>query len=240
MSLPAAPKPSAPNSSSPPAAADAPTRLLKAAGPIFAQHGFDHATIRQICKAADVNLASVGYYFGDKLGLYRAVINGIRDARDKAFPVPPQATDDPLFDLYRIIHTVLSRMLAQDDGGWETVLFMREMQKPTEAFCELVNEFFRPVFERICDSIRRLMLNASVTAEDFVVRQLALSAIGQCLYYRVGSGVIGILISETERNEQFNVDSIARHITAVILASTGRDGVVAQKEQLSTLLDIKL
>ena len=226
--------------------------FLKPRGPIFAQNGFDQATVRQICSAADVNLASVGYYFGDKLGLYRAVINAIRDARDKAFPVPPQQTDDPACDLHKIIHTLLSRMLA-DDGGWETALFMREMQKPTVPFRELVNDFFRPLFARICDAIRQLMLkrvadevveNSQLAAnqivfEDHVIHQLALSAIGQCLYYRVGSGVIEILIPDTEREAHYDVDSLAEHVTKVTLAATECSGDSAIKKQLSNLLDKK-
>ncbi len=65
---------------------DTRTRLLEAAGPVFAAHGFDGATVREICSAAHVNVASVGYYFGDKLGLYREVIRG--DSRQPGAPLP--------------------------------------------------------------------------------------------------------------------------------------------------------
>ena len=50
------------------------TRLLKAAAEVFAEHGYENATIRQICTRADANVALVNYHFGDKLELYTEVL----------------------------------------------------------------------------------------------------------------------------------------------------------------------
>src|SRR5512147_571184 len=48
-------------------------RLLQAATEVFAEVGYHAATTREICKRADVNLASIHYYYGDKAELYREV-----------------------------------------------------------------------------------------------------------------------------------------------------------------------
>ena len=136
---------------------DTRTRLLRAAGPVFATHGFDGATVREICATANVNIASVGYYFGDKLGLYREVIQGVRDERERRFPVPDNSTADPRQTLYKIVHTLLSRMMLADRSGWETQLMMREMQHPTPVFDSIVREFFRPLFDRLVQTIERLI-----------------------------------------------------------------------------------
>ena len=46
-------------------------RLLEAASRVFAEKGYEKATVREICTAAKVsNLAAVNYYFGDKERLY--------------------------------------------------------------------------------------------------------------------------------------------------------------------------
>ena len=42
-------------------------KLLEAAGRVFAEKGFQKATVREIVKAAGLrNIAAVNYYFGDK------------------------------------------------------------------------------------------------------------------------------------------------------------------------------
>lgn len=48
-------------------------RLLQAAMEVFAEVGYHAATTREICKRAEVNLASIHYYYGDKAELYREV-----------------------------------------------------------------------------------------------------------------------------------------------------------------------
>ena len=48
-------------------------RLLQAAAEVFAEVGYHAATTREICKRAQVNLASIHYYYGDKAELYREV-----------------------------------------------------------------------------------------------------------------------------------------------------------------------
>src|SRR6201996_8870198 len=41
-------------------------RILGAAEVLFARHGFDGASLRQLTAAAGVNLAAVNYHFGSK------------------------------------------------------------------------------------------------------------------------------------------------------------------------------
>ncbi|WP_146601674.1 CerR family C-terminal domain-containing protein [Novipirellula aureliae] len=225
---------------------DTRTRLLDAAGPIFARRGFSRATVREICSAANVNIASVGYYFGDKLGLYRQVIAEVHLQREQRFPIPdpkrsgsgggpvqngpeqngPERSRE---ELYCLIHTLLSRMLAPGEDTWELDLLMREMQNPTSVLEDLVRDFFEPMLVRLKKVIRQLI---GVNATSIEVEQLALSAVGQCLYYRVGRSVVRILISETDRANAYNIDSLSRHVTAVIVAATEEEALLKQKKQI--------
>lgn len=50
------------------------SRLLDAAEALFARHGFDGASLRQITATAKANLAAANYHFRDKESLYAAVL----------------------------------------------------------------------------------------------------------------------------------------------------------------------
>jgi AcrR family transcriptional regulator len=54
-------------------ASDTKSRLLRMAEGLFAEHGFDGVSVRQLTAAAGVNLAAVNYHFGSKEGLLAAI-----------------------------------------------------------------------------------------------------------------------------------------------------------------------
>ena len=56
-------------------AADTRARILQAAEMLFAEHGFDAVSMRDITALAKVNLASVNYHFGSKLALLAEVVS---------------------------------------------------------------------------------------------------------------------------------------------------------------------
>lgn len=201
-------------------------RLLDAAGPVFAKHGFDRSTVREICAVAGVNIASVGYYFGDKQGLYREVIQGIRDARESRFPTPDNDPSDPERNLLSIVRALLARMLSCESSDWQFQLLLREMHDPTPVFDSIVRECFRPLYDNLTATLRQL---AGEKASKPMIDQLALSVLGQCSYYRFGAGVVQILVSEQERKAHYDLESLARHITSVMLAATQNGAVVEQR-----------
>src|SRR5262245_22009367 len=61
----------------PPEAADADVRgqLLDAAEKLFLKHGFERVTARELGDAAGTSAAMIHYYFGNKLGLFRAMLD---------------------------------------------------------------------------------------------------------------------------------------------------------------------
>ncbi len=108
-------------------------RILGAAESLFAQRGFDGASLRQLTSAAGVNLAAVNYHFGSKEKLveqiFRRRLDALNDSRLKALSLVEGAQATTLEDvLSAFIRPALD--LSHDESG---SLFMRVLAR---AFAE--------------------------------------------------------------------------------------------------------
>lgn len=86
-------------------------RILEAALAVFAERGFAGATTRLIAGAAGVNIATLAYHFGDKQGLYDAVIDGIYE-RILATELPTRWPEDPRQRVRALVGALWSRSVA--------------------------------------------------------------------------------------------------------------------------------
>ena len=191
-------------------------RLLEAAGRVFAERGFEHATVREICRRATANVASVNYYFRDKAGLYEEVLTyGAQQGLD-AFPPDLGLGARPSLEeqLHAFIYSFLCRFLdAGQRANWYSNLCAREMVTPTKALDRVVREIIRPLSERLETIVRRLAPKAS--AND--VRRCAMSIVGQCLFYYHSRAVIKRLHG-SQHYTQAQIQRLAEHITQFSLA----------------------
>lgn len=121
-------------------------KILDAAERLFARDGFSGATLRDITRAARVNLAAVHYHFGGKEALYRAVfvrrIRPMNLARAAALDLAEAAHGEQPISL-RTLLDMLLRPIAElsDTAGTEVHPFVRVMARnlvETPAFMEKV------------------------------------------------------------------------------------------------------
>ncbi len=186
-------------------------RILRAGGPIFAGGGFEGTTVREICAAADVNLASVNYHFGSKETLYLETVQLAH--QEKLLRVPPAAwpADASPQDKLRVfVGTILNRLLGEGDIGWETRLLMREMIHPTHACRPLVEDYIRPQFDQLLDVLAELLPD---TTEPSVRHRVAFSIVGQCLHYRFASEFVSLLIGDERSTGAYSIEELSEHIT---------------------------
>jgi AcrR family transcriptional regulator len=127
-------------------------RLIEAAGELFAAHGFEGTTGKQICERARVNPAAVNYHFGGLEGLYEAVLVEARErvvGRDDRFlalldaPIPAEQK------LRTIIALVVKGVLARGSSSWILRLFSREVTQTSGVGARLLASIAGPRVERV-------------------------------------------------------------------------------------------
>ena len=194
---------------------------------VFADKGFKDATVREICRQAEVNLAAVNYHFGDKERLYVETIKQAHSQRAEQVPMPAwTAVTPPDERLHDFITTLLERMLNDPAEAWHHQLMLRELANPTAACQEWVRDYIRPHFQLLLSIIDEL-LPAGVSQAE---RQLiAFSIVGQCVYHRVAQPVVRMLLTADEF-ARLDVGKLADHIGRFSLAAVGRGAPLGHEE----------
>lgn len=198
---------------------DARDRILLAAGQAFAEHGFEGATVRDICLAAGVNVAAVNYYFGDKRRLYIESVKHAHRSRVEQVPLPQWAAGTPASEKLRdFVGNLLERMLGGGQPPWQVRLMLREVLQPTDACRELVEDYIRPHFDVLLGILDEIVGSALPASE---LRRVGLSVIGQCFIYRAAGEVVAMLVPADELDVFHTQRAIADHVTRFALAAVG-------------------
>lgn len=141
-------------------------RLLNAAAIEFAEHGFNGASIRNICREAKVNIASVSYYFGSKEKLYfevhkmlnvqvSAMLNWMAE------PIKPMANWDEWEERFAeiILDLVQDKSLDPLISKCRKRIFCLEMAHPSKCFDMLMETFYTPVNDYLCRMFKVVATN---------------------------------------------------------------------------------
>jgi AcrR family transcriptional regulator len=193
-------------------------RLLEAAGEVFARDGFHHATVRDIARRARANLAAVGYHFGSKAELYRAVIDLAQQAAVQAQGTHALArsSDPPDVQLRLFIRNFIARILDEGRPAWHGTLMAREMVDPTDALDTVAQQFVRPQFLYLSALVRALL--GPRGSNEPLVRRTACSIAGQCLFYKHARPMIERAMPEVGFDPASRAD-LAEHIADFSLAA---------------------
>ncbi|BBL72624.1 CerR family C-terminal domain-containing protein [Methylogaea oryzae] len=188
-------------------------RLLRAAGQVFAEKGFREATVREICRHAEVNVAAVNYHFRGKEALYgEALAYAYREA-DARYPLA-LAEGSAEERLRHYIGNFLRRLLDQSQLGWHGRLIAREITEPTAAIDGFVATTLIPHGILLHDIVAELL---GPDTDPSISSRCALSIMGQCLMYRHGRAVIDRACPELIAGPD-EIERTAEHIVAFSLA----------------------
>jgi AcrR family transcriptional regulator len=122
------------------------TRILEAAGELFAAHGYAETTSRAIAARAGVDVASINYHYGSRSGLYQAVLAeghrrliSIIELRELA-----GAGITPTEKLEKLFAHLVAR--AAEDKGWNIRVLARELLAPSSHLEALLQQEVLPKF----------------------------------------------------------------------------------------------
>src|ERR1035441_2479294 len=120
-------------------------KLIEIAGQIFAEEGYEAATVRQITDRAQVNVAAVNYYFGDKFQLYREVLQSITGrALDR---LKLHCREGPADERLRNLVRCLLVISSSETPKWVHLLMARELVELHDDKTEVFVEAIRPINE---------------------------------------------------------------------------------------------
>src|ERR1700683_1663107 len=174
-------------------------RLIEAAIDIFAAHGFDGASTRNLAEKAGTNLAAIPYHFGSKAGLYRAAAQHIADGLSaKMLPTvlevesalennnlePPELLE--LLDRLMVRKFAATVLASAEADSW-SYFIVREQMRPGEGFEILYRSMMARLHRLSAKLIGRLL---NIPDADPKVSIRATAMMGEILIFRTGRAAL--------------------------------------------------
>ncbi|HEX7652154.1 MAG TPA: CerR family C-terminal domain-containing protein [Verrucomicrobiae bacterium] len=196
-------------------------QLLEAAGEVFAEAGYQNATVREICRRAGANIAAINYHFGDKETLYLEVLRYSKDKELEKYPLLLDLPADAPAEkkLRAFILSLLLRIFDQSQAAWGGKLMSREMMNPTPALDKIAEERIRPMANQLSGIMAQLL---NCAPEEERVRLCAFSVVSQCLFYHHCGPVVTRLFPGQLPMDAARIEQLADYITEFSLAGLKR------------------
>ncbi len=211
-----------------PEPASAGARLIAAAGPLFAEQGYDPVSTRALARAAGVNLSAITYHFGGKEGLYRAVIQNLIDELAPHRRAVIALLDAGLAEakgdrqaLARLAAQLVARVVGILLGGsmprWRFTLMLREIGQPSEHFALLMNGHIAPLQEAVGGLVAAA---TGARADDEATKLLTQSVVGQCLLFGIAKTVVLSRLGWPDYTPD-KIERVIATVTRSVLGSLG-------------------
>lgn len=187
-------------------------KLRLAALELFSEHGYAATSTRDICRLAGVNSASIGYHFGDKRSLYRAVL---KRELEQSVSLQLKPLDGPAEARLRQIVEASLEDIAKFRDGPSGKLSIREITNPSEDLMDLLKDVVRRQFAYLLGCVRELA-PPGCSEEDLLL--CCLSVLGQLQYYRMFHKLLPHML-EPEQTRVLVKEKLVDHITTFSIAA---------------------
>lgn len=209
-------------------------KLLDSAMLVFAEKGYNKATISDICKLAGSNVAAVNYHFGSKEELYIAAWRKAFRQAIELFPpdggLPKSSPAEQR--LFALINSALCRILgAGESGPWGQIL-LKEMAEPTSVILEIHHEVIQPLRNLTREIISEL-LGPNTREKELVFCEMSVVHQFIAVGLRKSRNKLPSFFRSCVGNDRYPefINDLAKHITAFSLA-----GIKAVREEIESNL----
>jgi AcrR family transcriptional regulator len=153
--------------------------IMKAAVVLFAERGYEGASVRAIVSKARVNQAAINYHFKGKDGLYLEVLKVAFEGYTRLDSFDPEILKDLPREkaLRSFVHQQLRPLLARDEMSRYIRIFAWENVRPSKVLRKLITTSAMPFLGRATELVRRF-LPPHTSDQDALCAAIWL--IGQC------------------------------------------------------------
>ena len=194
------------------------TQLLETACNLFAEKGFRHATVAEICWRAGANTAAVNYYFHDKKTLYIEAWRLAFHRSLKAHPpdggIPSNASAQER--LAGHVLSLMQRIIDSENRAFDIV--HKELANPTGLLAEVMRECIGPAQCSLASIVRELL---GPKASNQQVQLCQMSILAQCFHPMMWERHCKLFTAGTKGGPlplDVRVEVIAEHIVSFSLA----------------------
>lgn len=186
-------------------------RIFEAAADLIAAKGYAATTVREIAAAAGVNLAMIHYYFGNKEGLYRALIEAEIGAM-REMMLDAAAAEGTHSDRIAAFVRAYVRFLASHPH------FARIAQQELLSGGQTMQEVFRPQVSRNYTILRKIV-DDGIAAGEFRAIDAEItpvSLIGMIAFFMIARPVIAPMLGVAPEDPRFG-ERLAEHTIGIFL-----------------------
>lgn len=211
-----------------PGGAESRDRILASAGKLFAARGYSGVSMRDLARAAKVNLGAINYHFGGKAALYHATVRRLIDDIGPLFgPILGRlgagvgaARGDPHILSHcaaEFVQGLVSAVLGAQKMRWQMAFLMREFHQPSREFPLLLAERIGPMHDAV-GGLAAAALGGDPQSPENRIRAAAI--VGQIMAFEAVRVVVCARLGWKEYRPG-NVAFVGEILTPMILGSLG-------------------
>lgn len=202
---------------------DARAKIAAAAEELFAARGYDGTAIRDIAKKAGVNGAMIHYYFGNKAGLYRSILEGAASKVRALLVETSSGSDSTKARLASFVDAYAAYILSHPDLA--RILY-REMLTGGKHIMQIAQQYAVTNYTILRNTIADGVRSGELRSIDTDLAPISL--MGMVVIFQFLRPIISVALGKTKYDERF-VNRIAAHTIDLFLNGAANEGTRLKK-----------